>query len=331
MNSLRQIESFNRLPDRRTDCRPDTYAQVMKLKHLRSICEIANKELNVTRASMALNISQPGISHHIRLLEQELGVPLFVRDKQRLVALTPAGRAVLPLARRAVAIADDISKVAQNFARGSTGSLTIATAHTYARSSLPPVIKRFLNQNPQVEVRLRQGSTTQILQWVSGGEADFAVVTAPPEEHPDLSFFACAKVHRVVLTPPKHPLLGRKTVTMEDLAAFPMIGYEHGFSVRSVIMQTFEARNLVPKVVLSVTDPDIMKTYVMAGVGIAIVANTDYDRGRDRNLRVIDAQHLFPSSLVHVGVKRDRALSRHALKFLALLAPDIAKVLERAG
>lgn len=303
----------------------------MKLKHLRSICEIANQDLNVTRASSALHISQPGISHHIRLLEQELGVPLFVREKKRLVALTPAGQAVLPLARRAVSIADDLNRVAKNFAKGSTGSLTIATAHTYARSSLPPIITRFLKQNPQVELRLKQGSLTQILQWVSSREADFSVATAPPEQHPDLQFFTCAKVHRVILTPPKHPLLAKKTVTMEDAAAFPMIGYEHGFSARSVIMQAFEARGLAPKVVLSVTDPDIMKTYVTAGVGIAIVANTDYDRLRDRGLRVIDAQHLFSSSLVHVGVKRDSPLSRHAIKFLALLAPDIAKALVHAG
>lgn len=303
----------------------------MKLNHLRSVCEIANKDLNVTRASSALNISQPGISHHIRLLEQELGLPLFVRDKKRLVALTPVGQAVLPLARRAVAIADDIQKVAKNFAKGSSGLLTIATAHTYARSSLPPVITRFLKQNPQIELRLRQGSLTQILQWVGSGEADFSVATAPPEVHPDLAFFNCATIHRVVLTPPKHPLLGRKTVTMEDLAKFPMIGYEHGFSARSVIMQAFEARNLTPKVVLSVTDADIMKTYVTAGVGIAIVANTDYDRVRDRGLRVVDAQHLFPSSLVHVGVKRDSPLSRHALRFVALMAPDIARALGNTG
>lgn len=299
----------------------------MKLKHLRSICEIANQDLNVTRASIALHISQPGISHHVRLLEQELGVPLFVREKKRLVALTPAGRAVLPLARRVLSVADDLDRVAGSFAKGATGSLTIATAHTYARSSLPPVIARFLKQYPQVEVHLKQGSLTQILHWVSSREADFSVATAPPEEHPDLQFFACAKVHRVILTPPKHPLLAKKKLTIDDVASFPMIGYEQGFSARSVIMQAFEAQKLAPKVVLSVTDPEIMKTYVTAGVGIAIVANIDFDRLRDRGLCVINAQHLFPSSLVHLGVKRGIILSRHALKFIALLAPDIGRAL----
>src|SRR5262245_3499828 len=143
------IQNLNSLPAR-TDL-------VMQLKHLRSICEIANQDLNVTRASYALHISQPGISHHVRLLEEELGVPLFGREKRRLGALTPAGKAVLLLARRMLGTADDLGRIGRSFAKGATGSLTIATAHTYARSSLPPVITRFLKAHPQVEVHLKQG------------------------------------------------------------------------------------------------------------------------------------------------------------------------------
>lgn len=109
----------------------------MKLQQLRYLCEVASQGLNLSKAAKTLHTSQPGISKQISLLEDELGVDIFVRNGKRVVKITPPGEAIIEIAERMLRDAKNLKQVGQEFTNEASGSLTIATTHTQARYALP--------------------------------------------------------------------------------------------------------------------------------------------------------------------------------------------------
>jgi LysR family cys regulon transcriptional activator len=300
----------------------------MKLQQLRSANEVVAQGLNLTRAAERLNASQPGITRHLQALERELGLVLFLRHGRRIGGLTAAGRALLPIVGRVLRGLDDLQDTAAEMAAGATGAVTLATIHTHARYYLPRAIERFVRDHPTVRLRLRQGTRAEVAGWVSRGEADFSVASAPAEPFPDLVFHPCYTVQRVVLTRPGHPLTRIRRIGFEQIARWPLITYDHAAGAWAEIERGFRDRGLQPNVVLSALDADLMKTYVRSGLGIGIVADVAYDPAQDRDLHAIDGRHLFPATAVHVGLRRGEVLSPAALDLVGLIAPLLRRTLE---
>lgn len=303
----------------------------MKLQQLRYICEVARQGLNLSAAAEKLYTSQPGVSKQIRLLEDELGVEIFVRHGKRFVEITRPGRDIIRVAERMLRDATNLKNVAQEFTSEQTGSLTIATTHTQARYALPPVVKRFTERYPGVRLSLRQGSPMQIAELASSGEADLAIATEAIELFSELVMLPCYNWNRCVVVPPAHPLLKVKPLTLEAIARYPIITYDFAFTGRSKINQAFEARGLVPNVTLTAIDADVIKTYVELGLGVGIVAYMAFNPDRDRQLRAIDASHLFESSTTHMGIRKNTYLRGYMYGFIEMFAPRLThKVVDEA-
>lgn len=295
----------------------------MKLQQLRYLCEVANQGLNLSKAAEILHTSQPGISKQIRLLENELGVDVFVRNGKRVVETTPPGRAILEIAERMLRDAKNLKQVGQEFANEASGSLTIATTHTQARYALPVAIKHFTARYPKVRLILRQGNPTQIAELVTSGVADIAIATEAIELFDELVMLPCYQWNRCVIVPPRHPLLKLKELTLEAIAQHPIITYDFAFTGRSKINQAFDAKGLVPNVVLTAIDADVIKTYVELGLGIGILAQMAFEPKRDRHLRSIDAGHLFEPSTTRIGISRNSYLRRYVYDFIEMFAPHL--------
>ncbi|TXT23614.1 MAG: LysR family transcriptional regulator cys regulon transcriptional activator [Gallionellaceae bacterium] len=163
----------------------------MNLQQLRYLNEIARRGLKISDAAQALYTSQPGISKQIKLLEEELGVEIFVRNGKRISALTEPGKAVLGIAQRILQDTGNLKQVGQEFSGQDSGSLTIATTHTQARYALPAVVKQFIARYPKVKLGLHQGSPEQIAQQVFSGEADIAIATESLALHDELVTLPC--------------------------------------------------------------------------------------------------------------------------------------------
>jgi LysR family cys regulon transcriptional activator len=119
----------------------------MKLQQLRYLVEVAQAGLNFSQAAENLFTSQPGISKQIRLLEDELGVDIFVRNGKRVVGITEPGRRILTIAERVLLEAKNLKDAGREFSNQSVGALTIATTHTQARYVLPAVVARFAERS----------------------------------------------------------------------------------------------------------------------------------------------------------------------------------------
>lgn len=297
----------------------------MKLQQLRYMCEVARRGLSVSEAADALHTSQPGVSKQIRALEEELGVQVFVRNGKRLVAITEPGKAVIEIAERILTEARNLKRAGEEYANETLGILTIATTHTQARYALPASVTAFKQRFPEVKFIIHQGTPTQICEQVLEGEADMCIATEAISDYPDLISLPCYRWNRIVVVPPKHALLNVNPLTLEALAAFPIVTYDYAFANRSLIQKAFLNRGLTPNVVLTAHDSDVIKTYVELGLGVGIMAKIAYDPDRDRNLRIIEAGHLFESSTTRLGIKRGAYLRRYTYDFIEMFAPHLPR------
>jgi LysR family cys regulon transcriptional activator len=298
----------------------------MTLRQLRYITAVARYGLNVSATAEHLFTSQPGVSKQIRLLEDELGVEIFERTGRQLTRVTPAGQAVIELANRVLQEAENIEEVAHEFRDPHTGSLTIATTHTQARYALPPVIERFIAAYPRVALHMNQGTPMQIAEMAANGEVDFAIATEAMEHFEDLVMLPCYHWGRGIITRRDHPLAQKEgPITLEDVAAEPIITYVFGFTGRSRLDKAFNTAGLTPRVVLTATDADVIKTYVRLGLGIGIMANMAHEPGTDDDLVRIDAGHLFDDSTTRIGFRRNTRLRGYMYDFIEIFAPHLTR------
>jgi LysR family cys regulon transcriptional activator len=303
----------------------------MNLRQIVTLCEVVDQGLKLSAAAKALHRSQPSITRQLQELEEELGTPLFLRKRNKILELTPHGREILTSARRIVRELHNIRSASDDSTAAARGAFTVATTHTQARYSLPRVIRQFKSEFPHVQLSLRQGTPVQCVELVARGAVDIAICTETPDAPDDIVGIPSYRLNRSVVVPRGHPLLKVKPLTLEAVARYPIITYDEGFSGRWVLDRAFSDRGLAPNVVLSAIDADVSKAYVEMGLGIAILATIAFDARRDSQLRSIDARHLFPASTLRVAVRRHAYLRPYMLAFIGMFAPRLAPVsIERA-
>ena len=299
----------------------------MKLQQLRYIWEISQHELNVSATADSLYTSQPGISKQVRLLEDELGTPIFARNGKHLTEITAAGKQIVALAGAILGKVQDIKHIAQEHKDNKIGSLSIATTHTQARYALPDVVKEFMRRYPGIKLNMHQGTPMQIAELASRGIVDMAIATEGMEFFENLVMLPCYEWNRCILVQPGHPLAEQQEITLEDVAAYPIVTYVFGFTGRSQLDQAFEKHHLHPQVALTAVDADVIKTYVKLGLGVGIVARMAYDPVADSDLIALDASHLFGRSITKIGLRRDMFIRGFIFDFIRLFAPHLTREL----
>lgn len=297
----------------------------MKLQQLRYIVEVVNHNLNVSSTAEGLYTSQPGISKQVRMLEDELGIQIFSRSGKHLTQVTPAGQEIVRIARDVLAKVDAIKAIAGEHTYPDKGSLYVATTHTQARYALPKVITGFIEQYPRVSLHMHQGSPTQIAEAVSKGMADFAIATEALHLYSDLIMLPCYHWNRAVVVKPNHPLARKNCITIEELAAYPLVTYTFGFTGRSELDAAFNSAGLTPRIVFTATDADVIKTYVRLGIGVGVIANMAVDAEQDTDLITLNAQNIFSCSTTKIGFRRCTFLRSYMYDFIQRFAPHLTR------
>ena len=302
----------------------------MKLHQLRYLAAVAQCGLNITAAAQKLHTSQPGVSKQIKLLEDELGFQIFVREGRNLTRITPAGQQVIDRALRILQEAQSIRDLSTELRDEGRGSLSIGTTHTQARYVLPDVIRAFRAKYPSVRLNLHQGTSEQIAEMVAQDRIDCAIATGSEQLYPDLTLMPCYRWHRTVVVPHEHPLANSGKLSLKTLSAYPIITYTFSFSGPVSLQDIFAKAGLTPNIAITARDADVIKTYVRLGLGVGIVAHMAID-DQDGDLRVIDASHIFPSHITWIGFRRGTLLRKYMYEFAQLLAPHLdRRLIDRA-
>lgn len=297
----------------------------MNFQQLRSVREAVRRQFNLTEVANALYTSQPGVSRQIRELEEELGVEIFERYGKRLTGLTPPGREIVRIVERLLLEAENLRQAGDEFAGRHTGRLTVATTHTQARYALPKVVTAFRRAYPNVTLALQEASPTHIVELLLSGQADIGIATEALASEPGLTAFDAYSWRHVLVVAPEHPLTRLPEPTLDDLAEFPIITYDAGFTGRRKIDSAFAAAGLQPEIVLTALDADVIKTYAELDLGVGIIASMAYDARKDSGLTPIRADHLFEPNTTSIAVRRGSYLRGYAHAFIQLFAPHLSE------
>jgi LysR family cys regulon transcriptional activator len=290
------------------------------LLQLRFLREIARQASNMSAAASALNTSQPSISRQIQQLEAELGLELLVRRRNRIAGFTDAGKAVLAMATRLVSEAESIQSYAAE-QLGQEARLTLATSHLHARFTLAKPIVAFSRAYPRVTLQMRQVEPSAITTLVASGEADIGISTERASDHPSLLSIPLGVLQRSLITPKDHPLAAARSISLADIARFPIVGYNERSRTGELLTSAFRKAGLTPHYVVSGSDADVIKVYVAAGLGVGIVPAAALD-GSASQFAVRDITKLLPRTQTVLSMRRNAFPPHHLAAFVQILVPQ---------
>ena len=304
----------------------------MNLHQFRFVQEAVRRNLNLTEAAKALHTSQPGVSKAIIELEEELGVEIFARHGKRLKRVTEPGQHVLRSIEIILREVANLRRIGDQYAHQDSGTLSIATTHTQARYVLPPAVARLRAAYPKVNISLHQGSPDQVARMLIDDVVEMGMATESLAAYGELVTLPCYEWQHVLVLPADHALAQREPLTLEDLAAEPLVTYHPSFTGRARIDHAFGQRRLQPRIALEAIDSDVIKTYVRLGLGLGIVAEMavrEEDPGPELTVRPLG--HLFGQNITRVAFKRGAWLRGFAYEFAEMLSPRLSRrLIERA-
>ncbi|MGX5174470.1 LysR substrate-binding domain-containing protein [Aliikangiella sp. IMCC44653] len=297
----------------------------MKLQQIKYIFEVARNQLNVSATAESLFTSQPGISKQIRLLEDELGVEIFVRSGKHLTNITPAGREILPVAEHILKQVRKIQDIAASHVNHKQGRLNLSTTHTFSRYFLPEVVEDYRKQYSKVALHIFQTSGEQTNSELDEGKLDFALVHQGEQGLGDKVHLPCFYWKRCIVVPNGHPLTRKESVNFDILAQYPLLTHAGNGCDKNPIQAKFKENGFSPEIVFSATDCEVIKSYVRMGLGVGIIANMAHEEHLDSDLVKIPVDHLFEPSLVNVVFDRNLYFREYIFAFIETLAPQLTR------
>ena len=226
-----------------------------------------------SKAAGALFLTQPTVSEHIRGLEEELGVRLLDR-LGRGAAPTKAGQLLLGYARRILELHREARQALDQFQGRMSGELVVAASTIPGEYVLPALIGRFKEKYPDIAISLLIGDTQRVVEWVLEGRAELAVAGAQID-HRALEYRELMPDELVLVVSAAHPWHGKKTATLEEVRAEPLIVRERGSGSRHALEKALAEVGLGLsdfRVVGEMGSTQAIKQGVKAGVGISLIS-----------------------------------------------------------
>jgi len=290
----------------------------MKITQLQLLKILLSNGLNISEAAKQLFVVQSAVSRQLSLLEEELGMPLFVRKGKRLDAPTPLCLDIANEIDNMELALENIRAVADDHRDARVGELRLATTHTQAKYFLPSVINEFREKYPKVKIHFFQGNPAQLVEMLHKREADIAVCTEELQEHSDLITHSCYDWNHALIVPPEHPL-AKGILSLQRIAEYPLLTYVFGFTGRTKIQEAFEALELKTDITFAATDTDVIKSYVKLGFGAGIIAKMAFEDKLNDDLLLRDLSEFFPSSTTTAAYVKSKFLKSYLQEFIDIL------------
>lgn len=246
----------------------------LELRQLRYFVTVA-EELHFGRAAERLHMTQPPLSQAIRGLEELLGAALFLRSR-RTVALTPAGHALLPEARRMLAQALALPELVRRAAAGESGRLALAFVSSADYSVLPPFLRNYRAQYPQVQIVLQEATTDLQIEDLMHGRMDAGLLIPPLPDKARLALdYLKVLSEPLILAAPSglDALRGSGPVWLKDLPPLPLIIFPRPIApaLHDAILACFRAAGITPEIGQEAIQMQTIVSLVSAGMGMALV------------------------------------------------------------
>ena len=255
-----------------------------------------------TRASQRLYVAQSAISRKIKMLEDELGEPIFKRVNKK-VYVTPAGETLLKYARRIFQDIRNVKLEISEIAHLERGQLRIGTGMLACTYILPPVLERFKVLHPSIDLEVITAPTDALLVKLRDNTIELGVLTLPIH-HPDLTVVPLIREEMVVVTSPKHPVLSRRSwIDAQEIQDYALIQFPREARTRHVIEEFFRKVGISPRVVMEAENVALIKPLVKIDLGISIIPSRsvaeELERGELHSLKIRNHKIIRQVGLVY--------------------------------
>ena len=290
----------------------------VEIHQLRYFVTVAERR-HFTQAAADLAVAQPSVSKQIRKLEGELGAPLFQRTRGE-IALTQAGEALLPWAKRVLADVDGARHEVRDLAGLARGRLSVGATPSLTTVVLPAMLARFHGEHPGIELVLHEAGSRVLLERPERGDVELALVILPIQEES----FATTPLFReelVLAVPRDHQFARRRSVRVADLRDVPLVMFREGYDLRAVTIAACQQAGFEPTFALEGGEMDGVLRMAAAGLGVAVVPRSVIEQdGPLVAVRLADPPLERTVGLAH---RRDWTLSPAAVRFAALLTTEL--------
>jgi LysR family transcriptional regulator, low CO2-responsive transcriptional regulator len=238
------------------------------LRQMRVFASVA-RHLSFTRAARELHLTQPAVSQQVKLLEDEVGLPLFEKIGRQ-VQLAPAGTELLRYATQTIELMREASEsfaAMRGLKRGVLKLGAVSTAKYFA----PSLLSAFTPAYPEITIQFSVGNREEIIKQMAANEIDLVIMGRPPREL-DTIAEAFAKHPLVMIASPDHPLAAKKRIPLKQLATEQFLIREAGSGTRASMEHVFRERHVSFRVSMEVSSNETIKQAVMAGMGLSFIS-----------------------------------------------------------
>ena len=285
----------------------------MDTNSLRTFITTAELE-SFSLAAEQLYLTQPAISKRIAALEEELGAKLFDRIGRH-VSLTEAGRTLLQRARIILQEVEDSRRLISNLSGTVSGRLSIGTSHHIGLHRLPPVLRRYSADYPEVELDLHFMDSEAACRAVLAGGLELGIVTLPPDPLAGLHSESIWHDPLAIVVGLDHPLAKQTRLALEQLADYPAILPAQGTYTRELLEQAFAPRDVKLKTGMTTNYLETIKMMVAVGLGWSVLPHTMLGE----ELVALDIKGISLSRELGVVSHQARSLSNAARMMIATL------------
>jgi DNA-binding transcriptional LysR family regulator len=279
------------------------------------------KTKSFSKTAKLLFMTQPGVSNHVSQLEVQVGSRLILRDRGTF-KLTKEGKLVFKYAEKVETTAMELQNAIQALKMEAKLVVRVATTPVYSRLMMPFILDSFQKKNPDIVIKLDLGSSDDMLKTVLSMQND-VVIAANQKASKKLQAFPLIREDLVLITCNDHPLSKKNSVSLEEVAKYPLVIREEGSSTKKVVREAFESMNIKPSVLIEVTSTEFIKEWVSQGKGVSILIRRAVSEDERKHLRVVPLEEplsLEVSVLFLKSRKYDRSIQRFVDHVSALKA-----------
>jgi LysR family cys regulon transcriptional activator len=295
----------------------------MELNQLISFHQII-KTGSFSKASQKVFRSQSALSHQITKLEDELKVKLFEK-RGRVLLLTWEGKCLFDFITRLLDDMDNLKQIYEEVHKGRRGTLIIVTSSAVCTYYLTPVLKRFISQTPNIKFKLITSTSIADNQsMILDGTAHLGIgARSYPLLSNRLNFLYWKSFDRLLLVNKEHPLCRKKSVTIRDIARYPLMLYKEGSILRKDVEESLNRNNLPYEIVIEMDEADNLKKFVEMGIGISILSSltiTDEDK---KKFAMINVNHLFNKIDYGIYCRKNKFITSAMREFIKVFSPEL--------
>jgi len=264
------------------------------------------KHQSFTKAAERLFISQPAVTRHIRNLESKVGMGLILRGKGGF-ALTEAGKVLFKYTQKISSYLMEIEDILGKLQKDQRGLLKIGTSESYSKCLMPRLLSGFQTAFPSIKIALDVGNSEEIEKSLSTYRNDLGVigVTKVPSRFESIPFL---KEELVLIVSPDHLLSERKSVSLKELEAYPLIIRAKGSTTRKILLQAFKALDIHPSLLIEAGSSEFIKQWVSEGKGVSVIVRRIVEEEEKRGiLKTVALSDKLYLEVAFLYLKKERA------------------------